>query len=313
MLFEGTEKKVEIIFSKEVNIKKKLQPLWKDILNLANIKILSSISNKNIEAYLLSESSLFVWDHRILIITCGQSKLISSIEYILKNIDKKNIEFLIYERKNEYLPLEQKTSFKEDVATLNKYDNGEAFLLGELDEHHMLMYYLNKNYTSSSTDQTTQILISGLSLKTMKFFSTCKNKKDIQKLLNLPSFFSDYLINDYIFSPSGYSINAIKDDFYYTLHITPQKPVSYVSFETNMALADEAKLVKHFVNIFKPRSLDCISYLPQNVQKPIINLQEQSYVSRNTFSKNISKAYKAVFTSYISNHSEQKEAQCLKI
>lgn len=313
MLFEGTEKKVEIIFSQAVNIRKDLKTLWEHILSLSNIKILSSISNEVVDAYLLSESSLFVWDHRILIITCGQSKLINSIEYILKTIDKKNIEFLIYERKNEYLPLEQKTSFKEDVSVLNKYDNGKAFLLGELDEHHMLMYHLDKDYTSASTDQTTQILISGFSLDSRNFFTSCKNKTSIQDLLNLHSFFPDYLIDDYIFSPSGYSINAIKDHFYYAIHVTPQEQGSYVSFETNEIFIDDDKLIKHLLSVFKPRGLDCISYMPQNKSKKIINLKGQSYIPRNTFTKNISKAYKTVFTSYINKQSEQKEARCLKI
>ncbi|MBE8222142.1 MAG: hypothetical protein HAW60_05375 [Bdellovibrionales bacterium] len=313
MLFEGTEKKVEIIFSKEVNIKKDFKTLWKSVLQTSDIKILSQISNQNIEAYLLSESSLFVWDHKILMITCGQSKLISSIEYILQKINKKNIEFLVYERKNEYLPLEQKTSFKQDVQSLNKYSSGKAFLLGELDEHHMLMYHLDKDYVSDSNDQTTQILISGLGLESRNFFTSCKNKKDIKNLLNLHSFFPDYLIDDYIFSPSGYSINAIKDNFYYTIHITPQEPVSYVSFETNNIFIDDNKVITHLLNIFKPRTLDCIYYIPKNKSKKIINLTNQSYVSRNTFTKNINSAYKTIFTSYINNNSQQKEARCLKI
>lgn len=318
MFFEGTEKKVEIIFSTKVNIREELKTLWEYTLSLADIKIISSLSNKVMDAYVLSESSLFIWDHRVLIITCGQSKLINSIEYILKTINKKNIEFLIYERKNEYFPLEQHTSFKEDVKTLNKYNAGQAFLLGELDEHHMLMYHLQKDYVLPDTgqiavDQTVQILMSGLSSEVSNFFSSGKTKKEIQTYLNLPSFFNDYVIDDYIFPPAGYSLNAIKDNFYYTVHVTPQAEGSYMSFETNDISVDNHKLVKHFISIFKPRGLDCILYLPQNKLESILNLENESYLARNTFTKNISKAYKTIFTSYIKNHKEKKEARCLKI
>lgn len=313
MFFEGTEKKIEIVFSSQINIRKELSSLWEHILGLADIKILSSINNEVLDAYLLSESSLFIWDHRILIITCGRSKLINSIEYILKTISQKNIEFLIYERKNEYLPLEQKTSFSEDAEILNKYGKGDAFLLGELDEHHMLMYHLSKKYRSLSTDQTTQILISGLALDSAKPFILQKSKEELRILLDLVAFFPGFLIDDYIFSPSGYSINAIKDSHYYSIHITPQSEGSYVSFETNIILKDNYDLIKHFIDIFKPRGLDWISYLPQNKSEKALDLTKHNYIARNTFTKNISSAYKIIFTSYISMNSEKKEALCLKI
>lgn len=301
MFFEGTEKKIEIIFSKEVNIKKKLEPLWIKILALADIKILSCIKNKDIDAYLLSESSLFVWQNRILMITCGQSKLINSIEYILQTIDEQNIDFLVYERKNEYLPLKQKTSFKNDLSILNKYLKGQDFLLGDPDAHYMSAYHLNKTYYLQASDHTTQILISGLSKQASKLFSS-SDKKMIFDKLNLSSIFNNYLIDDYVFSPLGYSINAIKQDYYYTIHITPQKQGSYVSFESNQKINKEQDLACHFIDIFEPKTLEWISYIPKDQNKKSMDLKNKNYFYTKTFSKNLNQAYKSIFTSYSSTN-----------
>ncbi len=90
MEFEGSEKKLEIIFNSDTNLLKAEQSVWDAVVKKANATILSMIENDQQKAFLLSESSLFVWSDRILLITCGQTSLISSVQEILKHFSKRD-------------------------------------------------------------------------------------------------------------------------------------------------------------------------------------------------------------------------------
>ena len=82
------------------------------LLNASGAQILSSIHNNNLSAYLLSESSLFVWDDKIVMITCGETKLIKAVHTFLKKFPKEDILSLIFQRKMNIVPISNKrTSF----------------------------------------------------------------------------------------------------------------------------------------------------------------------------------------------------------
>ena len=85
MFFEGSEKKVQIIVNE-----KKLSLLtgiadafWHGFVNSSGAKILSTIESNHCKAFLLSESSLFIWPHKLILITCGTTQLIKAIEFFI--------------------------------------------------------------------------------------------------------------------------------------------------------------------------------------------------------------------------------------
>lgn len=61
------------------------------------------------------------------------------------------------------------------------------------------------------------------------------------------------IIQDFMFSPCGYSMNGILDDAYWTIHITPESHCSYASFETNLRGESYNALVKAVLDIFRPQ------------------------------------------------------------
>ena len=73
-----------------------------------------------------------------------------------------------------------------------------------------------------------------------------------------------YAIDEFVFEPAGYSLNAVRDDRYYTIHVTPEQVGSYVSFETNHVVAgDLVPLVERVIAIFRPRSFDLFTFSPE--------------------------------------------------
>ncbi|TKY54656.1 S-adenosylmethionine decarboxylase proenzyme [Spatholobus suberectus] len=90
--FEGFEKRVEISFSEAPNLKDPRRRLGlraltrvqlNSILEPACCTIVSHLSNSELDSYVLSESSLFVYPFKIIIKTCGTTRLLLSIKPIL--------------------------------------------------------------------------------------------------------------------------------------------------------------------------------------------------------------------------------------
>jgi S-adenosylmethionine decarboxylase len=74
------------------------------VVRASGAEILNCVSTAELDGYLLSESSLFVWEERLLLITCGQTTPVRTLPEILEFIDRDRIAFLFYERKNLNFP-----------------------------------------------------------------------------------------------------------------------------------------------------------------------------------------------------------------
>lgn len=259
MLFEGSEKKVEIVVAADLNLLEHPMSFWEELVKASKATILSNLENSCCKAFLLSESSLFVWKDRFVLITCGQTTLVEAIRYFLSHTAKESVSSLIFQRKNEYFSHLQKTSFLEDIEMLEQDVEGTAYRFGKMHEHHNFMYCSNHKFTPSLEDKTIEVLMYDIS----KEASALLNKKyddpeEIREFLQLETLFPDYQIDDHAFDPQGYSVNAIKDEFYFTIHITPEEFNSYVSFETNEAM--DTKVLEKLLGILQPETFDVVSF-----------------------------------------------------
>lgn len=266
MLFEGSEKKLEIVFKAgQSSLRSKGDSFWNQVVEMSNAKILSKVSNDHLDAYLLSESSLFVWDDRILMITCGTTTLINAAEYLAQEFGKESFELFFFQRKNEYIGPAQKTSFFDDAQRLNEIVDGSAYRLGKYDGHHTFIFNSNNTYTPDKEDTTTEVLFYDMSDKAVEVFQkTNQSPETIRDFLGLEKYFDDFTIDDYVFDPYGYSINAIKDEFYYTIHITPQECSSYMSFETDIPPERlKSGVLENFIQALGPGSFDVITHHPE--------------------------------------------------
>ena len=139
--FEGPEKKLELVFKAgSKNLLNEPRAFWDDLVSLAQAKILSTIDNKDCKAFLLSESSLFVWENRVILITCGTTTLIKAAKHMIDTFGKECLEEVFYERKNEYQPSLQKSSALEDMSALKEILGGKVLRFGRKDDHHVYIY-----------------------------------------------------------------------------------------------------------------------------------------------------------------------------
>lgn len=266
MFFEGSEKKIEIIVNSDAKCLRSLgKTYWQSLVNKANADIISVVSNQSCDAYLLSESSLFVWSNKFIMLTCGGTTLVDALQAFIESYGIDNIAFTSFQRKNEYLSHLQKTTFEQDIKSLRKIIDGKAYRLGHLDSHHHFIFHSGKPVAEKTTDKTTELLMYHIRGEGARYLrSNVQTTEGIRALFQLDAILDGFIIDDFVFAPFGYSMNAIKGEYYATLHITPQENSSYVSFETNLDLEREhPHILTRLINCLNPGCWDIVGFNTQ--------------------------------------------------
>jgi len=256
--FEGPEKKLEIILNSPCpNLRANPDGRWERVVNASRSYIISSISTEGLDAYLLSESSLFVWQDRVLMITCGKTTLVNAVPEILRLTGRGNVARVFYERKNMLYPDQQSTRFEDDVARMAAFFSGRVHLLGSVSEDHVHLYSAGAGASKASRQATLQVLMHDLAPAVQSLFSVRRagSAARAEALCGLDRLYPDMARDSHLFSPHGYSVNAVAGTSYHTVHVTPQPQNSYASFETNRYEPDYSGTIRQVVSIFKPRRL----------------------------------------------------------
>lgn len=313
MFFEGSEKKAEIIIDQNrLSLLNDLSNVfWSEMVEHCQAKILSSISNKFCKAFLLSESSLFVWQDRLVILTCGNTRLINAIEYFIEHVDEEAILQIIYQRKNEYFAYAQATNFIDDVKLLKQYTDGKAYRFGEMYSHHNYLFHSDHNFQADINDKTYELLAYQISNDASKRLTTeGLSVEDIRDFLQIKDWLSGFQLDDFSFEPFGYSLNAIRGNDYLTIHITPQAHSSYVSFESNINLIDLAPIL---LNILKPASFDLVTFNEANFITLTNEKIPGSYISKELVQSELENGYRVAFANYIEPQSGFKQPRRLDL
>jgi S-adenosylmethionine decarboxylase len=264
MLFEGPEKKLELLLTAgSPSLRELGRKFWERVVEQSRATILSSISNDRLDAYLLSESSLFVTDRWTVMITCGRTTLVAAAAAILDQLPQTRLDSLIYERKNENFPHLQRTTFRDDATALRLRTVGEDLVIGDPTGDHIQLFHLARNCYPEPDDTTLEVLMYDIDpAVSRKFVPGRGTAQDVRDLVGLSSLFPDFAVDDHIFAPQGYSYNGIRGEDYVTLHVTPQRLGSYVSFETNVRLGVSAqrRVVSVLLSRFQPSRCDLMLF-----------------------------------------------------
>ena len=137
------------------------------MLDMVNCKILSVLESDNVDAYLLSESSMFVFAHKLILKTCGTTTLLLGLQRLL-HIAAVDAGFpfhnarsvndikaaatpyrVFYSRKNFLFPDKQRgphRSWKQEVKYLDDtFDGGSAYMVGKMNGDHWYLYITSPN------------------------------------------------------------------------------------------------------------------------------------------------------------------------
>ena len=137
------------------------------MLDLVNCKVLSVIESEHVDAYLLSESSMFVFPHKLILKTCGTTTLLCGLPKILEIAGavagfphivgdlKAGIATaatpyrVFYSRKNFLFPDQQKgphRSWRDEVKSLDRlFRGGSAYMIGKMNGEHWYLYLTEPN------------------------------------------------------------------------------------------------------------------------------------------------------------------------
>ncbi|KAK1363029.1 S-adenosylmethionine decarboxylase proenzyme [Heracleum sosnowskyi] len=271
--FEGYEKRLEIVFSDPGifadPLGRGLRSLSKsqldEILGPAECTIVDSLSNELVDSYVLSESSLFVYPYKIIIKTCGTTKLLLSIPPILKlaNAISLSVRSVKYTRGSFIFPGAQTfphRRFSEEVAVLDCYFcklglASKAYLMGRADTKKWHIYTASAEPAKlSDAVYTLEMCMTGLDRKRASVFYSTQSSSAVgmTEESGIRRILPDSEICDFQFDPCGYSMNAIEGDAISTIHVTPEDGFSYASFE---AMGYDFKVLK--LNDLLERVLTC--------------------------------------------------------
>lgn len=274
--FEGPEKKLEVYFSESASERGLMQfgeETWAGLLEAAACTILHRQSSPSFDAYLLSESSLFVFPHRVILKTCGATTLLLVLPQLIQLATAigSSIELVQYGHLRYNYPelqLFPHGSFEEERAYLQRFFSG-AVHTSVLGQEGSCWYMLSVEQPSEvppaergleAADDILEIAMDGLSAGVCDLYSGdtygslsgLELARHMTVRSGLAELLPGVLIDSWAFEPCGYSMNGLRERYYYTVHVTPERDFSYASFETNDPAFREPSLVARVVGLFAP-------------------------------------------------------------
>ncbi|RUS76034.1 hypothetical protein EGW08_016212 [Elysia chlorotica] len=265
--YEGTEKLLEVWFASTSNdetcdLRKIRREKWDALLKIVRAEIISMIQDDDMDAYVLSESSMFITKKRFILKTCGTTTLLLAVNHLVQMVKKEcgfdKVIDIFYSRKNFAQPELQHhlhQSFDKEVSLLDDmFQNGSAYVLGRMNKDCWYLYTLD-DCGVEQPDQTFELLMWDMCPKSMEVFAmkVSQDGKDATKRSGICNIIPGIKIDDTLFDPCGYSMNGILPGGYYiTIHVTPEPHCSYVSFESNVPRASYENLIMKVLGVFNP-------------------------------------------------------------
>lgn len=267
--FEGPEKNLQVIFKRGGRSLREntTKERWQEMLDKTHCKILSYIEGEKCTAYLLSESSMFVYDDRLILKTCGTTKLLCGIDDIIQigRETDNSVAAVLFWRKNFSFPEKQSPphrTFGEETEYLEaRFGNGIAIVSGPACVDHWCFYFSEMCKDYEPVIPMYEMKMHEIHPKSASHFFKEKvgdNAKCDTLNRGIHDLDKSMKVDEFYFEPCGYSMNGISGSGYETIHITPEEFCSYVSFETTSKVSTPKEFTSRVCELFRPASFTSV-------------------------------------------------------
>jgi len=280
--FEGAEKRIEIDFHLNEENPRGLREITRakldECMTAARCEIVSVRSNAKFDAYVLSESSLFVFPTKLVLKTCGTTHLLAGVPIILKyaaqvGMEPRRVKFTRSSFDKPDLQPKLHSSFDDEVEFLESHfgglsaEGGSSYILGSKMKGVQWHVYVSGDacpVQDARPKASLEVCMTHLNrehcdkhfYRTEDFVSSAHTTTES----GIRSIFPEFNIDDYVFEPCGYSMNGLNehgsmDGQYSTIHITPEEGFSYASCELSNVECDGLdafSYVRRVASVFKP-------------------------------------------------------------
>lgn len=253
--FEGFEKRLEVEFfpnllhGSNICLRSLSREVIQKILDAAECTIVSELSNSEVDSYILSESSLFVYPFKIIIKTCGTTKLLTAVPVLLSNASTLclKVKSCIYTRGSFIFPQQQSYphgSFSEEVDYLDSFfsdlgSGSKAFVMGNPSKSQNWHVYSTSSLEYGESlgvgepIYTLEMCMTSLDeRRALSFYkANCSTAAKMTQESGIRKLLPKSQVCDYAFEPCGYSMNSLEKNAISTIHVTPECGYSYASFE----------------------------------------------------------------------------------
>ncbi|KAJ6816597.1 putative S-adenosylmethionine decarboxylase proenzyme 4-like [Iris pallida] len=288
--FEGFEKRLQLDFSPTgadadpLGLRGLSPATLRLVLDAVGCSIVSAAGNRHFDAYVLSESSLFVYPHRIIIKTCGTTQLLNSVPLLLRHAARLGglrPSLCRYSRGSFIFPDAQPfpySSFRHEVELLERALPAElahrkASVVSSPGPHSSWhVYSAAAGYVSEERERelfTVEVCMTELDRGLASAFyrgdrrrwlSGDEAGREMTEGTGLGGVNPRSLALGFAFDPCGYSMNGLDRDRYSTVHVTPEEGYSYASFECVGGPWEEegeetAAMLARAVRVFGPGSV----------------------------------------------------------
>ncbi|XP_010546901.1 PREDICTED: S-adenosylmethionine decarboxylase proenzyme 4 [Tarenaya hassleriana] len=281
--FEGFEKRLELRFfgddpvSNAMGLRLIDFESLDEVLHAVQCTVVSAVANRSFDAYVLSESSLFVYPTKIIIKTCGTTQLLKSIRPMIRLARTLGLALhsCRYSRGSFIFPESQPfpyTSFKDEVVYVEEnlpksLRYRKASVMPSTDPSRAWhVFTASVDLVPTCEPIVFEVCMTELDRVLARSFfrrkgENAKNSdaagKEMTRLSGINAINPNAFICDFAFDPCGYSMNGVDGDRYSTIHVTPEDGFSYASFECvgsvyDCGEDDVAEVLKRAVEVFRP-------------------------------------------------------------
>ena len=216
---------------------------WQAVVESAGAKILSAMNGAHIDAYLLSESSLFVSDDHVMMLTCGSSELLPAARRVFERYKQDDLLFAAFEKR--FAEAQSARLFAEGIngAFADTIWNDCEPVLGTPPS-------VSLTWDSAGKAPAALYLRIDLQQHSDKQLITEHPREFFEALL------PGYSLDDHHFSPGGYSLNAVRGRDFVSVHYTPKL---YMSIDGVFGgLVSELSLLSSLRDVFDEKRMQLV-------------------------------------------------------